>query len=114
MQVIDDETRLISRQEELEKKYFNIPFKGLSLLETLEVLLLDYEREAEALKRDFAISDKRYWWVKIQAYAKKNAWPQLLEFGKKPVSPIGYEVTEAEGQNKTKRKRSRFFFLSLL
>ncbi|CAF4731166.1 unnamed protein product, partial [Rotaria magnacalcarata] len=29
--------------------------------------------------------------IKIQAYAKKNAWVQLLEFGKKPPSPIGYE-----------------------
>jgi hypothetical protein len=38
--------------------------------------------------------------VKIQAYAKKNAWTQLLEFGKKPTSPIGYEVRKYNCQEK--------------
>lgn len=90
-QLIDDEIRLIARQEELEKKLFNVQLKGLSLLDTLEVLLLNYEKDAETFKKDFYINDKRFWWVKIQAYAKKNAWTHLLEFGKKPTSPIGYE-----------------------
>lgn len=85
--------RLISRQDDLEKKLFNIHLKGLSLLDTLEILLINSEKDAESLKKDFSISDKRYWWVKIQAYAKKNAWTQLLEFGRKPTSPIGYEVS---------------------
>ena len=93
-QLVDDEARLIARQDELEKKLYNVQLKGLSLLDTLDVLLINFEKDAETLKKDFNISDKRFWWVKIQAYAKKNAWAQLLEFGKKPASPIGYEVRE--------------------
>ena len=93
---MDDEARLIARQDDLEKKLYNVQLKGLSLLETLDVLLINFEKDAEALKKDFGISDKRFWWVKIQAYAKKNAWPQLLEFGKKPTSPIGYEVRQSK------------------
>jgi len=75
----------------LKKKLFNLQLKGLSLVDTLEALLINFEKDADILRKDFNINDKRYWWIKIQAYAKKNAWTQLLEFGKKPVSPIGYE-----------------------
>ena len=93
LQLVDEEMRLISRQDDLEKKLFNVHLKGLSLLDTLELLLINSEKDAESLKKDFSIPDKRYWWVKIQAYAKKNAWTALLEFGRKPTSPIGYEVS---------------------
>lgn len=89
---MDEEGRLISRQDDLSRKFPTVQLKGLSLLQTLEILLINSEKDAESLKKDFSIPDKRYWWVKIQAYAKKNAWPQLLEFGRKPTSPIGYEV----------------------
>lgn len=98
--LVDDEARLITRQDELERKLYNVQLKGLSLLDTLDVLLVNFEKDAEILKKDFGISDKRYWWVKIQAYAKKNAWTQLLEFGKKPTSPIGYEVRKYNCQEK--------------
>lgn len=97
---MDDEARLITRQDELERKLYNVQLKGLSLLDTLDVLLVNFEKDAEILKKDFGINDKRYWWVKIQAYAKKNAWTQLLEFGKKPTSPIGYEVRKYNCQEK--------------
>ncbi|CAF4062120.1 unnamed protein product [Rotaria sp. Silwood2] len=90
-QLVDDEVRLIAKQDELEKKLYNVQLKGLSLVDTLETLLINFEKDADILRKDFTISDKRYWWIKIQAYAKKNAWTQLLEFGKKPTSPIGYE-----------------------
>ncbi|CAF5027304.1 unnamed protein product, partial [Rotaria sp. Silwood1] len=87
----DDEARLIAKQDELEKKLYNVQLKGLSLVDTLEILLINFEKDADTLRKDFNVNDKRYWWIKIQAYAKKNAWTQLLEFGKKPTSPIGYE-----------------------
>ncbi|CAF4899799.1 unnamed protein product, partial [Rotaria socialis] len=90
-QLIDEETRLIIKQDELEKKLYNVQLKGLSLVDTLEAILINYEKDADTLRKDFNLNDKRYWWIKIQAYAKKNAWAQLLEFGKKPASPIGYE-----------------------
>ncbi|CAF3637043.1 unnamed protein product [Rotaria sp. Silwood1] len=90
-QLVDDEARLIAKQDELEKKLYNVQLKGLSLVDTLEILLINFEKDADTLRKDFNVNDKRYWWIKIQAYAKKNAWTQLLEFGKKPTSPIGYE-----------------------
>ncbi|CAF4719372.1 unnamed protein product [Rotaria sp. Silwood2] len=82
-QLVDDEARLIAKQDELEKKLYNVQLKGLSLVDTLETLLINFEKDADILRKDFTISNKRYWWIKIQAYAKKNAWTQLLEFGKK-------------------------------
>ena len=91
-QLAEDEARLLSKQDELEKKLFTIQLKGLSLVDTLETLIIQYEKDADILRKDFNVPDKRYWWIKIQAYAKKNAWVQLLEFGKKQTSPIGYEV----------------------
>ncbi|CAF1050154.1 unnamed protein product [Adineta ricciae] len=90
-QLAEDEARLVSKQDELEKKLFTIQLKGLSLVDTLETLIIQYEKDADILRKDFNVPDKRYWWIKIQAYAKKNAWVQLLEFGKKQTSPIGYE-----------------------
>ncbi|CAF1142164.1 unnamed protein product [Adineta steineri] len=90
-QLVDEETRLITKQDELEKKLQTIQLKGFSLVDTLDLLIIHNERDADLLRKEFNISDKRYWWIKIQAYAKKNAWVQLLEFGKKPSSPIGYE-----------------------
>ena len=91
MQLVDDEARLITRQDELEKKLLNVQLKGLSLVETLETLLVASEREADLLKKEFNMPDKRYYWIKIQAFAKKQSWTQLMEFGRKAHSPIGYE-----------------------
>ncbi|UJR14874.1 hypothetical protein I4U23_001859 [Adineta vaga] len=90
-QLTEEEARLISKQDELEKKLFTVQLKGLSLVDTLETLIIQYEKDADILRKEFNMNDKRYWWIKIQAYAKKNAWVQLLEFGKKQTSPIGYE-----------------------
>lgn len=95
LQLVDEEMRLITRQDDLEKKLLNVQLKGLSLVNTLETLLLHSEKDADTLKKEFGLPDKRYWWIKIQAYAKKNAWAQLADFGRKPSSPIGYEVTRS-------------------
>ncbi|CAF1582199.1 unnamed protein product, partial [Didymodactylos carnosus] len=89
--LVDDEQRLITRQDELEKKILNSLLKGLSLCATIEQLMMNNEREAEQLKKEFNMPDKRYWWIKIQVLAKKSAWSSLADFGKKPSSPIGYE-----------------------
>lgn len=58
----------------------------------METLLIYNEREADLLKKEFNMPDKRYYWIKIQGYAKRQAWAQLMEFGRKGSSPIGYEV----------------------
>jgi len=51
--------------------------------------LLDDSKETK-LKRDFNVPDKRYWWLKIAAFAKRKRWDLLEEFSKKK-SPIGYK-----------------------
>ncbi|CAF3094803.1 unnamed protein product, partial [Rotaria sp. Silwood2] len=61
-QLVDDEVRLIAKQDELEKKLYNVQLKGLSLVDTLETLLINFEKDADILRKDFTISDKRYWW----------------------------------------------------
>lgn len=90
-QLVDDEARLISRQDDLEKKLINVQLRGLSLVDTLEILLVHNEREADLMKKEFNMSDKRFYWIKIQTLAKKQSWSQLMEFARKSTSPIGYE-----------------------
>jgi vacuolar protein sorting-associated protein 16 len=90
--LIDDDARLIAKQDEIEKKLISVQLKGLSLVNTLEYILPYNERDADQLRKEFNITDKRYYWIKIQAYAKKQYWTQLVELGKKSTSPIGYEV----------------------
>lgn len=88
----DDEIRLLTRQEELEKKLNNVQLKNLSLVNTIEVVLTQSERDAELLKKEFNLNDERFCWIKIQTYGKQGNWPQLYDYGKRSNSPIGYEV----------------------
>ncbi|XP_074594304.1 vacuolar protein sorting 16 [Brevipalpus obovatus] len=88
---LEDQLKLIENQEKLEKTCKQ-PFVGLSLQETMQRLLREGEEKlAEGLRKDFKVSERRYWWLKIDVLAEKREWHELEKFSKAKRSPIGYE-----------------------
>jgi hypothetical protein len=66
-------------------------FSGLSLSDTIYNCILIGDKSESKLKSDFKVPDKRYWWIKIAAYAKLEKWDKLEKFSKQK-SPVGYRV----------------------
>lgn len=63
---------------------------GLSLHDTIRhVLLLGDTKQAEKLKNEYKVQDRRYWW--LQVLAEQFQWDELERFSKAKKSPIGYE-----------------------
>jgi len=86
----EDQIRLLRNQRSISEKFHSNTYIGKSLHETLTLLL--HERQfklAEELRKTFKVSDKRYCWTKVQAFADMGEWTELEKIGKK--SPIGYE-----------------------
>jgi hypothetical protein len=63
----------------------------LSLSDTIYNCILIGDKNESKLKSDFKVPDKRYWWIKIAAYAKLDNWKKLEKFSKQK-SPIGFRV----------------------
>lgn len=67
-------------------------FYGLSLHDTIQrVLQLGDIKQAEKLKNEYKVPDKRYWWLRIQVLSETFQWDELEKFSKLKKSPIGYE-----------------------
>ena len=64
---------------------------GLNLNETISILVQRaLLADAESVRKEFKISDKKFWWVKVRALAQTRNWPELEKFAKSKKSPIGY------------------------
>lgn len=69
-----------------------INFSGLSIHDTiLQLLQIGELKEAERIKSDFKVPDKRFWWLRIITISEKYKWDDLEKFAKSKKSPIGYE-----------------------
>ncbi|KAF5827151.1 Vps16, C-terminal region-domain-containing protein [Dunaliella salina] len=65
---------------------------GLSLADTMmQLIRLNHHKHAAGLKRTFAMSDRRFWWLKIRALAEGHDWDGLDAFAAEKKSPIGWE-----------------------
>lgn len=88
---IEEQIRLLNYQKELEKDY-DMPFIGQSITETISSLLrVGQNPRATKIKDLFKISDKKFWWIKIQALVHRRDWDGLYKFATSKKSPIGYE-----------------------
>lgn len=86
-----EQQKLLSWQKNLEEKYRR-DFVGISVHDTVYLLLSIQEiKLAEKLRSEFKIPDRRYWWMRLKAFAEHQDWPELEKFSKLK-SPIGYEV----------------------
>ncbi|KAJ3445501.1 vacuolar protein sorting vps16 [Anaeramoeba flamelloides] len=92
-QMCEQQSKLIMVQHELElKKKRSIDFFGKSVNETISLLLQNRDQKmAYKIKKQFKVSDKRYWWIVISTYAKNRMWENLSLFADSKNSPIGYE-----------------------
>uniref|UniRef100_A0A0K8U911 Vacuolar protein sorting-associated protein 16 homolog n=1 Tax=Bactrocera latifrons TaxID=174628 RepID=A0A0K8U911_BACLA len=73
-------------------KVHQINFSGLSIHDTLlQLLQIGELKEAEKIKSDFKVPDKRFWWLRILTMSEKYKWDDLEKFAKSKKSPIGYE-----------------------
>ncbi len=89
---IDEQMSLLLLQEELQNQYPKTRFVDLSLVDTIfQLLLLDDRARANVTKSQFNVSDKRYWWICLKAYARAEKWAEIERLSKEKKSPIGYE-----------------------
>jgi len=99
-QACTEEADLLKKQEELEaksvsKRWLDGPhrFCGLSLVGTLSKLIaLQESGEADTLRAEFKISDRRYWRIKVQALADAGNLDELNIMATQRTSPVGHEL----------------------
>ncbi|KAF7494651.1 Vacuolar protein sorting-associated protein 16 -like protein [Sarcoptes scabiei] len=91
-QHIDEYCRLLKYQLRLESKFVGIKFFDLSLQQTLACLLKNHEiKLCEELKKEFKISEKRYYHQRLLTMAEMSEWQEIEQLSKGKKSPIGYE-----------------------
>jgi hypothetical protein len=89
-------TELYDIQKIVSKELNDDGIIGMTVNETFYVCLVnlhfkEVKRQAIRLKKTFEISEKRYWWIKINSLSFLKDWEGLEKFSKKEkVSPIGY------------------------
>lgn len=67
-------------------------FYGLSTYDTMKRLLQVGDlKQAEKIRSEYKVPDRRYWWIRIQLLAENFQWEELEKFSKSKKSPIGYE-----------------------
>ncbi|KZC09045.1 PREDICTED: vacuolar protein sorting-associated protein 16 homolog [Dufourea novaeangliae] len=87
----EEQIKLLRHQRSLEDTLHE-SIVGKSLHDTVKILLLQKEQKlADKLKSEYRISDRRYWWLRIQCLAELDMWDELEKLSKSKKSPIGYE-----------------------
>ncbi|GMH32446.1 hypothetical protein BSKO_00280 [Bryopsis sp. KO-2023] len=67
-------------------------FVGLSTIDTIrQCIRLGNNQRAADLRRQFGISDKHFYWVKIRTLAEQGDWDALDDFASERRPPIGWE-----------------------
>ncbi|XP_071521416.1 vacuolar protein sorting-associated protein 16 homolog [Panulirus ornatus] len=90
-QMTEEQIKLYKWQIKLEDSQQKA-YANKSLHDTVHQLLTDGQiKEAEKLRVEFKIPDRRYWWLRILAHAQSSQWEELANFSKNKKNPIGFE-----------------------
>lgn len=90
-ELCDDHRKLMKLQKSLEEKYSRA-FHGLSLHDTVrELLVLGDFKLAEKIRSDNKMSDKHFWYLRVEILGSNYQWDELEKFAKSKKSPVGYE-----------------------
>lgn len=90
-ELCDDHRKLMKQQKQLEEK-FSRAFYGLSLHDTVkELLILGDVKFAEKVRGDHKMSDKHFWYLRIEILGSNYQWDELEKFSKSKKSPVGFE-----------------------
>ena len=85
---------LLALQADLEKTFGRGTFINISLTETMKKILKlgtpEFTKMAIKMKNDFKVSDRRFWYIKLQALSERGEWVELRRFAAERRSPIGY------------------------
>lgn len=88
-----DTSRILKQQRSYVSRQNNASsLNGLSIHDTmLQLLRMGDLKEAEKIRSDYKVPDRRFWWMRILTLAEKLNWLELEKFSKSKKSPIGYE-----------------------
>ncbi|KAK8732371.1 hypothetical protein OTU49_007058, partial [Cherax quadricarinatus] len=90
-QMTEEQIKLFKWQMRLEESQHK-PYANKSLHDTVHQLLLDGQiKEAEKVRAEFKIPERRYWWLRVIAHAQAGHWEELANFSKNKKNPIGFE-----------------------
>lgn len=90
-EICDDHRKLMKQQKVLEEKYTRT-FYGQSLHDTVkELLTLGDIKAAEKIRNDHKMSDKHFWYLRVEILGSTYQWEELEKFSKSKKSPIGYD-----------------------
>lgn len=90
-ELCDDHRKLMKQQKILEEK-FSRAFYGLSLHDTIkELLVLGDVKSAEKIRGDHKMTDKHFWYLRIDILGSNYQWDELEKFSKAKKSPVGFE-----------------------
>merc|ERR1712232_1219623 len=95
-----EEAELLRAQVSLEEqcvmnRWLNGPhrFAGMTLVDTLcKLIEINCVVEADKLREQMKVSDKRYWRIKVRALSASNNLTELHAMATHRTSPIGYEL----------------------
>ena len=103
-----EEIMLAKRQGALQGKVDSI--SGLTLNDTIDLLTQrSFFSEADSVKKEFKVSDRKFWWLKVRALAATRNWVELEKFANGKKSPIGYAPFVEECiKNKNKAEATKY------
>lgn len=103
----EEQIKLLRYQRSLEDTLHE-SIVGKPLHDTVKILLLHNESKlAEKLRSEYRISDRRYWWLRVQCLAAQGMWNELEKFSKSKKSPIGYEPFVDECLNYNEEREAK-------
>lgn len=89
----EEQIKLMKLQFRLKEKN-RIDCVSCSVTDTLKAVLVAREyKVADEFRKEFKVSDKRYWWTKVAVESSQGNWAELEKFSRSKKSPIGYEVS---------------------
>lgn len=88
----DEARRLLKAQSAMAERLSAAGLVGQPLQQTVRRLLLAGDvRQAEKLRVEYRMPDRRFWWLRVQTLAEQYQWAELEKFGRPKRSPIGFE-----------------------
>eukprot|EP01103_Thecamoeba_quadrilineata_P021359 TRINITY_DN9791_c0_g1_i1.p1 TRINITY_DN9791_c0_g1~~TRINITY_DN9791_c0_g1_i1.p1 ORF type:complete len:831 (-),score=151.81 TRINITY_DN9791_c0_g1_i1:20-2512(-) len=79
-----------------QKKYENlldVPLLYTSLSETLRRMLAqNHLKNANELRNEFKVPDKRFWWIRMRVLAERNNWDGLMALSKEKKPPVTFNA----------------------
>ncbi|CAG7833384.1 unnamed protein product, partial [Allacma fusca] len=87
----EEQHRLLKYQISLEQKYSKNCL-DLTLRDTIKFLLnLKEVKLADKLRTEFKVSDKMYWWIRLETLGELKDWIELEKLSKTKKLPGGFE-----------------------